>query len=489
MTADAQQKVSQKVGVPLKAAQENIAKKKWDAALAKIKEADGMPPGKTAFDQYKINEMLWYVYLQQGRNADAARVLEGQIASGQMPAGEKVQRTKTLAQLYARAGSYGKAASTAQQYLKSVPGDKDMQLLVANAYYQQKDYKGAIAAAERGHEGRRHAEPGPAAARAALQLRARRLGRHAPRRSSSCCKYYPSTDTWERVLDGYMKTTKHDHALMALYRLAEDVGALKTPRQYTDMTQALVIGGFGQEAERIMKKGIAASMFAGDELTRAKRTLDAAKRKGRRRAGGAAEGRRHLAAAKTGDEIGKVGELYFSAGDYANAAAALQKAIAKGGLSDADGAEMLLGIALKRKGDKAGAMKAFDEVKDPKFAEIAKLWKTARARTVRRRVDATRARGRAGGRRRALQASGARPGGEPSYVRAERATCAPPARLARYAACSGRCPWRCAAARAVDRPGALLRRCRCSACGGSGERRRCRASASTAGRDRSGPGP
>ena len=72
-----------------------------------------------------------------------------------------------------------------------------------------------------------------------------------------------------------------------------------------------------------------------------------------------------------------VGELYFSAGDYANASAALQKAVTKGGLSDADGTEMLLGIALKRKGDKAGAQKAFDAVKDPKFAEIAKLWKIA----------------------------------------------------------------------------------------------------------------
>ena len=55
----------------------------------------------------------------------------------------------------------------------------------------------------------------------------------------------------------------------------------------------------------------------------------------------------------------------------------LQKAIAKGGLTDADSAQMLLGIALKRKGDKAGAQKAFDAIKDPKFAEIAKLWKTA----------------------------------------------------------------------------------------------------------------
>jgi tetratricopeptide (TPR) repeat protein len=374
-TAEAQQKVSQKVGVPLKAAQDSISKKRWDAALAKIKEADAAP-GKTAFDQYKINEMLWYVYLQQGRNADAARVLEGQIASGQMPGGEKVQRTKTLAQLYARAGNYGKAASTAQQYLKSVPGDKDMQLLVANAYYQQKDYKGAIAAAERVMKG------GGTPSQDLLQLLLRsnyELGDSAgtAKALDQLLKFYPSTDTWERVLDGYMKTTKHDHALMALYRLAEDVGALKTARQYTDLTQALIIGGFGQEAERVMNKGISTNVFAGDELTRAKRTLEAAKRRGDVERQALPKAAATLAAAKTGDEMVKVAEMYFSAGDYTNAAVALQKAIAKGGVADMDNAEMLLGIALKRKGDKAGAAKAFDLVKEPKFAEIAKLWKIA----------------------------------------------------------------------------------------------------------------
>jgi tetratricopeptide (TPR) repeat protein len=374
-TAEAQQKVSQKVGVPLKAAQEAIQKKRWDQALAKIKEADAAP-GKTAFDQYKINEMLWYVYLQQGRNADAARVLEGQIASGQMPAGEKVQRTKTLAQLYARAGSYGKAASTAQQYLKSVPGDKDMQLLVANAYYQQKDYKGAIAAANKVMAG------GGTPSQDLLQLVLRsnyELGDTAgtAKALEQLLKFYPSTDTWERVLDGYLKTTKHDDELMALYRLAEDVGALKTARQYTDMTQALVIGGFGIEGERIMQKGIAANVFEGDELARAKRTLEAAKRKADAERLALPKAASQLAAAKTGNAVEQVGELYFSAGDYANAIVTIQKALALGGLADADRAQMLLGIAAKRKGDKATAMKAFDAIKDPKFAEIAKLWKTA----------------------------------------------------------------------------------------------------------------
>ena len=108
--AMAQQKVSAKVGVPLKAAQDAAQKKKWDVALAKIKEADGAP-GKTSFDQYKINELLLYVYFQQQRYADATRVLEAQLASGQMPAGEKPARTKTLAQLYFRAGNFAKAAS------------------------------------------------------------------------------------------------------------------------------------------------------------------------------------------------------------------------------------------------------------------------------------------------------------------------------------------------------------------------------------------
>jgi tetratricopeptide (TPR) repeat protein len=373
--AEAQQKVSAKVGVPLKAAQDAIQKKKWDQALAKIKEADGISP-KSSFDQYKINELLWYVYLQQGRNADAARVLEGQLGSGEMSAAERNQRTKTLAQLYFRSGNYGKATQYANQYLKASPGDRDMQTLLATSAYQQKDYKGAIAAANRVIKG------GGQPSQDLLQLVLRcdyELKDSAGTAATLelLLKYYPSADTWSRVLEGYFDQTKHDHELMALYRLAEDVGALSKPRQFTDMSQTLIIGGFAIEGQRIIEKGLAANLFAGEDLNRAQRTLEAAKRKADLERAALPKAAATLAAAKTGEDMVAVGQLYFSAGDYARSVDALRKAFARGGVADADSTSALLGIALARQGNKAEAGKAFDGIKDPKFAEIGKLWKLA----------------------------------------------------------------------------------------------------------------
>lgn len=371
--AEAQQKIGPKVGVPLKAAQEAIQKKNWNGALAKIKEAQAIQP-RTAFEDYKINELLWYVYLQQGRNADAARLLEQQIASGQMPANERVQRTKTVAQLYFRAGNYPKAIQSANQYLKSAPGDQEMQLLVAQAHFQQKDYKAAVAAANR------LIKPGQKPSEDLLQLLLRSNYELKDAAGTSAAleqllTYYPTPDTWDRLLDGYIEQTNHDHELLALYRLSEDVGSLTKSREYIDMAQALFVGGFAIEAERIMDKGLAAGLFQGEELTRAQRTRDTAKRKADEDRKALATADKTLAAAKTGADAYKVGQLYFSAGKYAEAAAAMRKALTLPGLEDPDDANMEMGIALARGGKKAEATKAFDAVKDPKFAEVARLWK------------------------------------------------------------------------------------------------------------------
>ena len=370
--AVAQQKVSASVGKHLKTAQDAIKARRWDQALAAIKQAQGVQP-QTAYDAYKTNELLWYVYLQQGRNNDAARVLEQQMASGMMGGGERVQRTKTLAQLYARGGNHGKAVQYANQYLKSAPGDREMQLLIAQSYYQQKDYKNAIAAAEKLTKSGQPSED-------VLQLLLRcnyELGDKAgtARTLEQLLKYYPKPETWRSLINTYLSQTKHDHELVSLYRLAEDTGSLTKARDYTDMAQILVTAGSSIEAQRIMEKGLADNLFEGEDKARAQRTLDAAKRRADADRKTLATLDRTVASARSGEELYSAGKLYFSAGDYAKAADALQKAIAKGGVSDLDDAHMLAGIALARSGRNADAQKQFDAIKDPKFAEIGKLWK------------------------------------------------------------------------------------------------------------------
>ncbi len=109
-------------------------------------------------------------------------------------------------------------------------------------------------------------------------------------------------------------------------------------------------------------------------MGRAQRTLEAAKRRADAERQQLPKAAANLAAAKTGEQMLAVGKLYFSAGDYPNASAALARALAKGGVADTDAAQMLYGISFARQGKTADANKAFAAIKDPKFAEVARLW-------------------------------------------------------------------------------------------------------------------
>ena len=103
----AEDKISAKVAKPMKAAQEAIQKKQWDQALAKVSEADGVGE-KTAFDQFQINEFKAYIFLQQRKYAEVARLYEANLASGKQPPEQVNDRLKTLVQLNTATKNYPK---------------------------------------------------------------------------------------------------------------------------------------------------------------------------------------------------------------------------------------------------------------------------------------------------------------------------------------------------------------------------------------------
>ena len=70
-----------------------------------------------------------------------------------------------------------------------------------------------------------------------------------------------------------------------------------------------------------------------------------------------------------------LGQAYLSYGMYDEAIAALQSGIKKGGVTDADEAQISLGIAQLKKGQKDQARQSFKAVKaDSKWADLAGLW-------------------------------------------------------------------------------------------------------------------
>jgi TolA-binding protein len=124
----------------------------------------------------------------------------------------------------------------------------------------------------------------------------------------------------------------------------------------------------------VLEAGRTAKVFTPEEEKRVQRTLDSAQKELTKQSAENAAAAKAVAAGTSGEDMYRAGRLYFSHGDYQKSADALRKALAKGGVSNPDDANMLLGIALTRSNRNGDATKAFTQVKNPQLAEIARVW-------------------------------------------------------------------------------------------------------------------
>jgi tetratricopeptide (TPR) repeat protein len=367
------QKLSAAVQKPLVAAQNAITAKNWDEALVQIQAAQAVEP-KTPYDAFMIDELGWYVFLQKKDYVKSAEALERSLATGMVSDADKPQRLRALTQMQLQNKNYEKAIAAGTEYMKLNPADADIALNLAQARYLSNDFQGAKTAAEQlVASSAKPAEPALLLAlRANYELKD---NAGVTRALEGLVRHYPEPKYWEDLLNTQLYRTKDDRGLRALYRLMNDTNTLDKPDEFTEMGASLVTGGFPNEAKGILERGMATNQLQGDAKARAQADLDRAKSGAAADAKDAATAATQLAAAKTGNQMVAIGKLYFSMGDYANAVDAIQKGIAKGGVTDVDDAHMLAGIANARQGKLAEARASFDAVKAPALAEVAALWK------------------------------------------------------------------------------------------------------------------
>jgi tetratricopeptide (TPR) repeat protein len=180
---------------------------------------------------------------------------------------------------------------------------------------------------------------------------------------------YPSAESWRNAIAIYRNMTKPDvEGTLDLLRLMQATGALSQPADYNLFATAAADQSNFNEAKAVIDQGLAAKQIdASSPLFRD--TIAGLKTKPI-----ATEADLATAAktATSGMALLRIGDRYYALGQYAKAVDLYRQSMGKPGV-DANIANLHIGMALARAGDKAGATTALNAVTGDR-AEIAKVW-------------------------------------------------------------------------------------------------------------------
>jgi tetratricopeptide (TPR) repeat protein len=179
---------------------------------------------------------------------------------------------------------------------------------------------------------------------------------------------YPSPDNWHNAIAVYRNEFHPDEeSTLDLLRLLQAAGALSTPSDYSLFLEAAADQSNYNEAQAVVNAGIAAhvinpadSLFKNDIATlntKSKATV--------------ADLQTATKTAANATALLRIGDRYYGMGEFAQAADLYRQAKARG--VDPELANLHLGMALARSGDKAGATAALNAVTGSR-ADVAKFW-------------------------------------------------------------------------------------------------------------------
>lgn len=372
------EQISSKVGKPLKEALDLAQQKKFKEAMAKVKEVQAIP-GKTPFEEYKVNEIVAYIAVNLQDGATAAKAWEATLDSGQLSPAETKQRLDQLTKVYYGSKNYAKAIQYGQRYTKDVGPDTEIQLLVAQSYYLQQDYPHTIEATQALI--RTANQAGQTVKKEWLDLlmdSQMKAGKEAEAQATleQLLAKYPSPLYWNNMFI-YVQNQggSSDRKSLEVYRLKMLTNSLKDS-DYVDMAQLALALGFPGDAKTVLDKGFAAKVLGtGSTKDRETRLMNLAQENSAKDQKGLPQFEKEAIASSSGEEDLKLGEAYASYGEHEKAIEAIKRALKKGGLKSPDEAHLQLGIAYynaKRTNEAIAEFKAVPA--DSKLASVARLW-------------------------------------------------------------------------------------------------------------------
>ncbi|WP_039913974.1 tetratricopeptide repeat protein [Cellvibrio mixtus] len=373
------QKVSAKVGKPLKEARELMDAKKWKEALAKTKEVAAIE-GKNATEDAIINEMLAFCMVNLKDYAGAVAVYEKMLAAGQFKKEEEPKRILNMAQIYFALKNYPKAIELSERYLKVAGADLEVQRQIAQAYYLQNNFARSEEYAKRIIDTAK--KQGKPIEEEWLQLLM--SSQHKQNKKADVVltleqllQTHPTDKYWSDMFTYLLQGSSFSDRQNVIYlKLVQKAGLLQ-PDEYIELAELSIAVTNPGDAKTILEEGFAKGVLGKSaSKDRDLKLLNLAKTQAAEDLKLLPSIEKEAAAKPTGEALVKVGEAYLGHGQYENAIAAFSKGLAKGGVNNIkDDVNINIGIANLALNKKAEAIQAFKQVpSSSKLALMSRLW-------------------------------------------------------------------------------------------------------------------
>lgn len=370
--------IGNKVGKPLKEAQELANRKEFKEALVKVREAQAVDK-KTPYEEHTINEFLGYVAANLNDYPTAAKAFDATTRSGFLPADQLPQRVKTVAQLYYQVKDYNNALATANRYQKEFGSDTELQVMEAQIYYLQKDYAQTATAMDKLLKATAAQGGKPDENWLQLAMSAAYNQKNMPAVAGylrDLVRYYPSQEYWQQLVDVSMSGQNlSDRLNLEYYRLRYATGLIESGDELVEMAQLAIQAGLPGEAQTLLEDGFTKGLLGGANKDRETRLLNMAKSQAAELLKELPQVEKEAAVARTGEADVNIGEAYASYGQPDKAITLIGRGIAKGGLKNPDEAALRLALANYEAGNEDAARATLKGIgKDTTIGKLADLW-------------------------------------------------------------------------------------------------------------------
>jgi tetratricopeptide (TPR) repeat protein len=379
---DAQPKPSltKKVASSVRSAQKALEKEKWAECVADLRKAEAVED-KGPYDVFAINELLGFCAARLDDLATTARAYEVALDSGFLDPSLVNLRHKQLMQVNYNLKDYAKAAAFGKKAVELGERDENTYTLAAQAYYLLEDFastrdfvQGWIADLES-----QNASPPEIGVQlylsSCIKLQDDACALQALEKQAT---YHPRAETWPNLILLVFRQADESQTIDVL-RLAFDRDGMRRAEEYTEMAQLALERGLPGEAQAVLEAGVAKSLFSEPRAKELSDRLLATATSQAKTDRVEVEKQAEQAAAGTNGQVDvRIGQAFLSYGEPGKAIEAIERGIAKGNLRNVPDAQLSLGIAQLRSGNKEAAIQAFDAVKGNATLELlARLWKIA----------------------------------------------------------------------------------------------------------------